>query len=252
MSLRSLSPQPTLVEQVYEALLSEITEGKFGPEERLIQEELAEALGVSRQPVQQALLLLRTHGVLCDAPGRGLMVAPLDPGHVRDLYEIRSALDGVASAGAAERARETAASDGPAFIERGRAAVKSKSIARLIAADMDFHFFLYRLSGNPLIAEVSEPHWTYLRRAMGEVLVQETPPTDIWDEHEAILAAVIAGQPLVAERLSREHILHASTALVSQMRPVDSTDRRTASRGRRAARTDSPGSDATVGERGFS
>ncbi|MBX9631399.1 MAG: GntR family transcriptional regulator [Burkholderiales bacterium] len=251
MSLRSLSPQPSLVDQVYEALLSEITEGKFGPEERLIQEELAEALGVSRQPVQQALLLLRSHGVLCDAPGRGLMVAPLDPAHVRNLYEIRLALDGVASAGAAERARDIAASEGPAYIERGRAAVGTQSIARLIAADMDFHFFLYRLSGNPLIAEVSEPHWTYLRRAMAGVLVHGSTPTGIWDEHEAILAAVIEGQPQAAERLSREHVAHASIALVSQMQPADAVDRRVVSRGRRVGRTDLQGTGAGVTGRGF-
>lgn len=252
MPIRSLSPQPTLVEQVYEALLSEITEGKFGPEERLIQEELAEALGVSRQPVQQALLLLRSHGVLRDAPGRGLMVAPLDPAHVRNLYEIRLALDGVASAGAAERARETARSEGAAFIDRGRAAVRSRSIARMIAADMDFHFFLYGLSGNPLIAEVSEPHWTYLRRAMGEVLVHGNTPTDIWDEHEAILAAVIEGRPQEAERLAREHVSHASTALVSQMTPAEPAAQRIVSRGRRTAHKDLPGESATAGARRFS
>ncbi|MFN8753735.1 MAG: GntR family transcriptional regulator, partial [Betaproteobacteria bacterium] len=56
--MRSLSPQPTLVDQVYEAILSDITEGRFGSESRLIQEDIAAALGVSRQPVQQALLLL--------------------------------------------------------------------------------------------------------------------------------------------------------------------------------------------------
>jgi DNA-binding GntR family transcriptional regulator len=252
MPMRSLSPQPTLVEQVYEALLSEITEGRFGPEEHLIQEELAEALGVSRQPVQQALLLLRSHGVVQDAPGRGLMIAPLDPTYVRHLYEIRLALDGVASAGAAERGRDIARSNGPALIERGRAAVRTKSIAQMIAADMDFHFFLYGLSGNPLIAEVSEPYWTYLRRAMGEVLVSDDTPTDVWDEHEAILAAVIDGQAQTAERLSREHIAHASTALVSQMQPVAPPERRVASRGRRTARRDLPGDDATAGTRRFS
>jgi DNA-binding GntR family transcriptional regulator len=217
--MRSLSPQPTLVDQVYEALLSEITEGKFGLESRLIQEEIAESLGVSRQPVQQALLLLRSHGVLRDAPGRGLMVAPLDPKHVRDLYEIRAAMDGLASVLAAERGREAARSEGPAFIKRGRAAVKSRSIARMIAADMDFHFFLYGLSGNPLIAEVSAPHWTYLRRVMGEVLLQGGTPAHIWDEHEAILDAVMAGSADVAERLARDHVVHASGLLTARMAP---------------------------------
>jgi hypothetical protein len=53
--MQIITPQPSLVDQVYEAILSEIMDGKFGPDARLVQEELAEAFGVSRQPVQQAL-----------------------------------------------------------------------------------------------------------------------------------------------------------------------------------------------------
>ncbi|MCW5623893.1 MAG: GntR family transcriptional regulator [Burkholderiales bacterium] len=216
--MRTLLPQPTLVDQVYEAILSEITEGKYGLETRLIQEDLAESLGVSRQPVQQALLLLRDHGLLRDAPGRGLMVAPLDQGFMRNLYEVRGMLDGLAAAKAAERGRDIAATEGPAFIARGRAAVRSRSVARMIVADMDFHFFLYGLSDNPLIAELSEPHWSYLRRVMGEVLLRAEPPADIWDQHEAILQAVIAGDAPEAERESRRHITVASDILATQMK----------------------------------
>ncbi len=130
MALRSLAPQQSLVDQVYEAILGEITEGKFGPEDRLIQEEIAESLGVSRQPVQQALLLLRSHGLLCEAPGRGLMVTPLEADRVRNLYELRAVLDGLATANAAQRNAEAVRDEGPAVIARGRAAVRSRSIAR--------------------------------------------------------------------------------------------------------------------------
>jgi DNA-binding GntR family transcriptional regulator len=49
--MQIITPQPSLVDQVYEAILSEIMDGKFGPDARLVQEELAEAFGVSRQPV---------------------------------------------------------------------------------------------------------------------------------------------------------------------------------------------------------
>jgi len=213
--MRALTPQPTLVDQVYQAILSEISEGKLGPDHRLIQEEIAESLGVSRQPVQQALLLLRNHGLLRDAPGRGLMVAPLDPEHVRNLYEVRAMLDGLASRNAAERGREIAGKEGPAFIARGREAVSSRSIARMIATDMDFHFFLYGLSGNPLVAEMSSSHWSYLRRVMGEVLLHGETPGDIWDQHEKILAAVISGDSQEAETTARHHISHASDRLVS-------------------------------------
>lgn len=234
--MRTLPTQPTLVEQVYEAVLSEISAGKFGPDSRLIQEELAESLGVSRQPVQQALLLLRSHGLLRDAPGRGLMVAPLDAEHVRNLYEVRGALDGLASGKAAERGSADAKIEGPGFIERGRAAVKSRSIPSMIATDMDFHFYLYGLAGNPLVAETSAAHWSYLRRVMGEVLLHGETPTDIWDQHEAILGAVVAGDASKAERLARGHIAEASDILTAglanfpKVQPIAVASRRARSR----------------------
>ena len=74
--MKALSLQPNLVEQVRDAILEDIAEGTLAPGDRVIQEQVAQALGVSRQPVQQALLLLRGQGVLLDAPGRGLLVAP--------------------------------------------------------------------------------------------------------------------------------------------------------------------------------
>ena len=99
--MNKLKPTPTLVDQVYEAILSDISEGKFDENNRLKQEEIAESLGVSRQPVQQALLLLRSDGLVRDAPGRGLVVAPLEFDFVRNLYEVRAVIDKLATAKAA-------------------------------------------------------------------------------------------------------------------------------------------------------
>src|ERR1700751_5347143 len=92
-------PQPTLVEQVVNAIVSEIVDGHLPANSRLIQDELARAYGVSRQPVQQALLLLRDRGMVREAPGRGLIVSPLDVEFVRNLYEIRIVLWGRPRAG---------------------------------------------------------------------------------------------------------------------------------------------------------
>ncbi len=199
-------PQLTLVDQVYEAILSRIEDGTYGADARLIQEEIAESLGVSRQPVQQALLLLRNEGVLTSAPGRGLMVSPFDQDKVRNLYEIRASLDSLACAKAAERGSARAAAEGPAFIERGWQAVKEKSISALVSADMAFHHFLYELSGNPMIAETASSHWSYLRCVMGAVLMIGRAPMEIWAQHEAIMQAVIDGDVAEAERLARHHI----------------------------------------------
>ena len=216
--MKRLLPQPTLVDQVYEAILSDITEGKFDHQKRIKQEDIAEALGVSRHPVQQALLLLRDHGLLKEAAGRGLAVAPLEFDFVRDLYEVRAAIDKLATSKAAERGAESARDDGPQYIADGRAAMEDDSIAGLITADVNFHFFIYGLSGNPLIADTSRAHWNFLRRVMGQVLLKGERPIAIWDQHEQILEAVISGDAEKAERLAEDHILQALIALEKAMK----------------------------------
>jgi DNA-binding GntR family transcriptional regulator len=161
---------PTLVEQVVNAIVSEIVDGELPSNSRLIQDELARAYGVSRQPIQQALLLLRDRGLVREAAGRGLIVSPIDVDFVRNLYEIRALLDGLAARLAAERGAERAKLEGSAYLDAGRAAVESGSLSEQIEADMRFHAFINELSGNSLIGETTAPHWPYLRRVMGEVL----------------------------------------------------------------------------------
>src|ERR1700722_13858879 len=210
--------QPTLVEQVVNAIVSEIVDGELPSNARLIQDDLARAYGVSRQPVQQALLLLRDRGLVREAPGRGLIVSPLDVGFVRNLYDIRAMLDGLAARMAAESSSERAKTEGPAYLEAGSAAVRSGSLHEQIEADMQFHAFLNELSGNPLIGETTAPHWSYLRRVMGEVLRDDPQmPQIILREHVAILDSVIAGNGAVAETLSREHILRAAKIFVQRL-----------------------------------
>src|SRR6201993_3832383 len=121
--MSQVQTHPTLVEQVVNAIVSEIVDGELPANARLIQDELAKAYGVSRQPVQQALLLLRDRGLVREAPGRGLIVSPLDVGFVRNLYEIRAVLDGLAARLSRARRAAPAPPAGLAYIERGREAI---------------------------------------------------------------------------------------------------------------------------------
>jgi len=216
--MKELAAQPKLVEQVHEAILNEITEGRLAPGERIIQEQIAQELGVSRQPVQQALLLLRNKGVLRDAPGRGLIVAPLDLDYVQSMYEVRAVMEGLAFRKAAEMNAERARKEGPALIQKGRKAVKSKSVAAMIAADREFHDFIYELSQNPLIAPTMQAQWTSTQRVMGEVLMRDENPRDIWNQHEAMLASVAEGDGAAAEELAREHVTQAANFLITRLR----------------------------------
>lgn len=216
--MMTLPSQPNLTEQVYEAIVADIVAGKLRPGERIIQEQIADLLGVSRQPVQQAVLLLRNEGLLHDGPRRGLIVAPLDLARVRHMYDVRAVLEGLAFRKAAVINSERARRLGPGLISQGRETVASGSVASMVAADMKLHNFIYDLAGNPLIGPTLQAQWTYTQRVMGEVLWRDETPRDIWDQHEQMIDAVIAADGDRAERLAREHIENSANFMLSRLR----------------------------------
>ena len=228
--MKMLSIQPNLAEQVLEAILVDIATGKLTPGTRIIQEQLATGLGVSRQPVQQALLLLRNQGLLRDAPGRGLIVAPLDPAYINQMCEVRAVLEGLAFRKAAELNASVAAAKGPAYIVKGRDAVKTGKVRDLINADKAFHQFVYSLSDNPLISPTMDTYWTYTQRVMGEVLMRDEKPRDVWDQHEIMLNAIASGNAIEAEAQARQHIMTTAAFIIERI-GADFTDPQASSAG---------------------
>lgn len=208
---------PKLVDQVQQLILAAIADGRLAPGQRIIQQNLAEMFRVSRQPVQQALLLLRDKGVLSEAAGRGLIVAPLDLDYVRNMYEVRSVIEGLAFRRSAEINAERARERGPALIEKGRRAAESGAVAAMIEADLKFHEFIYSLSQNPLIEQTLQAHWIYTQRVMAEVLTGDQKPSDVWNQHEEMLDAVIEGDGTAAETLSREHVTQAGAFIIAHL-----------------------------------
>src|SRR4051812_28486941 len=147
--LLQLEATPDLVDRVYRSLLDAISDGSLAPGERLTQEEIAQQLAVSRQPVLQALRLLKKDGFVQDAPGRGLQVTPLEPQGIRHMYQVRGALDALAARLAAQRRFRL----DPAVLAAGRAAARGDNVNAMIEADLTFHRALYEAAGNPLIGE---------------------------------------------------------------------------------------------------
>ena len=208
-----LQAAPDLVDQVYRALLDAISDGSLAPGARVTQEDLAERLAVSRQPVLQALRLLKKDGLLLDAPGRGLLVAPLDAEWIGRVYEVRGALDALAARLAAGR---RAVLD-PRLVEQGRRAARGRNIKAMIEADIAFHNAIYTASGNPLIGQSALLHWVHLRRVMGAVLQASPQRATIWDEHAAITAAIAAGDAKRATALAEQHGRQASEHLRARL-----------------------------------
>ena len=215
--MKILESQPKLVEQVHKAILSEIAEGKLKAGSRIIQEQIAQELGVSRQPVQQSLVLLKNQGVLIDAPGRGLQVAPLNLDLIRQMYEVRAVIEGLVFRKAAENFSEGAKKRAEKLLAAGRQAVTKASVRDLISADMAFHSFFYDLADNPIITQSMETQWVNTQRVMGSVLLSADKPRDIWDEHEVMLGLVAKGEAAKAERLARTHIEEAANFMLERL-----------------------------------
>lgn len=207
--LVQLAAAPDLVDRVYRTLGDAISDGSFAPGQRITQEDIAQQLAVSRQPVLQALRLLKKDGFVEDAPGRGLQVARLDPVWIRNVYQIRGALDALAARLAAHRRFRMEAR----LLRQGRAAAAGTDLKAMIDADLAFHAAIYAAAGNPLIAQSAQLHWRHLRRVMGAVLQQAGQRAAVWDEHEAIADAIAAGDGDGAARLIEQHSLHASENL---------------------------------------
>jgi DNA-binding GntR family transcriptional regulator len=215
-----LEPLPNLIDQVYARILEAIIDRTLLPGQRITQNELAERLGVSRQPVSHALHLLHRQGLVAESGRRGFEVIQLDPERIRQLYEVRGALDGLGARLAAGRAKTdmSARVRLEAALEAGRAIDASTPLPKLIALDVDFHSAIYLLSGNPAIEEMIAPQWPHMRRSMATVLSELDYRERAWAEHEEIAAQILAGNANAAEAAALAHALAAGRMTEDKLR----------------------------------
>jgi DNA-binding GntR family transcriptional regulator len=223
--LQALPATKSLIDRAYQQMLESIADGTLTPGQRIRQAELADTLGVSRQPVSHALHLLKRQG-LVEAFGRkGLRVVPLDPFRVMQLYQVREVVDGLAARLAAQQIAAGSADRGEIdSLERllgaGSVFDASTPIPVLVRADTDFHRGLYRLSGNAAIEEMTAPLWPHLMRSMAMVLREPDYATRVWrQEHATILRHILAGDPVQAEAAARAHAATAARLTAEHLQP---------------------------------
>lgn len=226
--MKTLNAVASLTDRVYSAILDEILDGVLPPGEHLVQEQLAAELGVSRQPIQQAMARLKADGLVEEIGTRGLRVSTLDLKRMRHHYDLRAVLDGYAARMAAERVRDGSGSQSK-FARRARQILAagtdaiSGSLRDQIRHDEALHNLIYDWSGNPVLSDTAEPQWRFLRRAMADVLRHAEPPRAIWEQHAAIVDAIVAGDAEGAETLAQEHVRLAADLLIEALKKRDSS-----------------------------
>ena len=127
---------------VFQTLRQAILRGTLQPGERLMEIHLAQKLGVSRTPVREAVRKLESEGYVVMIPRKGTYVASLSIQDVNDVFEIRSALEGMAAYYAALRASEEEIQQVKDFVETGARLWETSDLARTVAEDIQFHSML--------------------------------------------------------------------------------------------------------------
>jgi DNA-binding GntR family transcriptional regulator len=198
---------PSVVDHVYAALRERILSGEIPRGSRLRQVPLAQALGVSRTPLREALRRLAAEGFVELSPRQGATVSGLDLADMRHAWGARLALEPGAARLAAEAGNAESIARMRRAIDRQRR-VSADSDAGF-AANRDFHLALVAASGNPHLMRFAETLWA---SRIGAPIYQAqaadaAADSAAWaDEHERIADAVAAGDAGLAEHLARTHV----------------------------------------------
>lgn len=187
-----------------------ILSGRYRPGDRLVEESLAEWLGVSRNPVREALRHLEAEGFVEITPRRGASVATLGADEAQELFEVRAALEALSARLAANRVTDQQLGSLEEVVVRGEEAARAGRFEVLPDLNTAFHMRMVEIAGNGqlgrLIAELRDRiQWVYSHHI-------ERRAADSWKEHRQLYEAVAARTPELAAHVALRHIASAQSA----------------------------------------
>lgn len=198
----------TLRERALEAVRAAIISGQYRPGDHLGEEELAGSLGVSRGTVREALRHLQQEGLVSPGSRGMLRVNSLSPGEVRELFQVRAALEGLAVQQIIHSPRRDAAV-GSLRAALGRLTDEGEDFPARVEADLAFHLELCRLSGNSMLVD----SWQHLEGRMRVAILNGAAwqaPMMARDRHAPIVDAIEAADVAGALQVVEEHMTSAA------------------------------------------
>jgi DNA-binding GntR family transcriptional regulator len=206
-----------LRDRVYEALLELITTRALQPGQHLVESELAGHLGVSRQPVREALQRLNTEGWVDLRPAQGAFVHEPTEEEADQLLTVRTLLEAEAARLAAANSDKAGIEDLHEILKQGRLAVAKDDVDAAVALNARFHGKIIELAGNAVLAELAAQVDRRVRWYYTPVARQRGSQS--WIEHQELIHAIEDRDEQRATRLMREHTEHTRRSYHARQRP---------------------------------
>jgi len=210
------TPANTRVEHIIRSIRDAVREGHLVQGQRLVVAEISREFGTSAGPVREAIRRLAGEGLLEFAPHRGATVRRFTERQIREIFQVREAVEGHAARLAAENIhrgdfgeRLTACLDAlKASVDDSTAHTRLKQ---------DFHDLLHEFGGNATLQETADRLTSPLYRLRVNALTGPQRARESLREHEAIVDAILAGEGTRAEQLMRAHLHNGASAVVQAL-----------------------------------
>ncbi len=204
---------------VADAIRDRIVDGAYAPGERLYEEALAGDLGVSRNPIREALQVLAAEGFVEIEPRHGAKVAAIDARRATEIFEVRAALEGLVAELAARKQTAESTAELRSIVADGRRAVDEGDLTVLPKLNTRYHEQLAAMADNELLADTLDQLSGIIRWIYAERLEQRVRGS--WHEHDRIAEAIAAGDADTARELAIVHVNEARRAFIGDVAYAD-------------------------------
>ena len=203
---------------VFNTLRQAILRGELKPGERLMEIQLANKLGVSRTPIREAIRKLELEGLVLMIPRRGAEVAEITEKSLRDVLEVRSALEELAVELACERITDEDVDKLREAAKEFEEVSKSDDVTALAEADVKFHDIIYLATDNQRLIQLLYNLREQMYRYRVEYLKREEVYATLFAEHEHIIECIVRRDKSAAKQAISTHIDNQMTSVADTIR----------------------------------
>lgn len=206
----------SLSSRVFHTIRENILSGKYATDEELKEKTIGEELGVSRTPVREALRQLELEGLVTIIPNKGAYVVGISQKDIRDIYEIRSRLEGLCARWAAEHITKEQLDELEENIYLSDFHSSKGNSEQVVELDNRFHEILYNASGSKELRHILVDFHHYVQRVRKITLATQERAINSNDEHRRIVEALKAHDADLAETLANAHMMNTIKNMDSQ------------------------------------